>query len=121
MKILDRYIISELLLPLISGILAFSFILAGSSVLPQLVSESVKYNIPLIDILMLTILKLPWIFSLSMPMATLFATITVFGRLGNDLEISKAEINFFALHQLQRCCSFKMVHHDITTTRQPHG
>ena len=93
MKILDKYIFKELLLPLISGILAFSFILAGSSILPQLVSESIKYNIPLSDVIILILLRLPWIFSLAMPMATLFATITVFGRLGNDLEIIALRAN----------------------------
>lgn len=92
-KIIDRYIISELLLPLLSGILAFSFILAGSTILPGLVSDAIKYQIPLTDFLVLIALKIPWIFSLSMPMATLFATITVFGRLGNDLEIIALRAN----------------------------
>lgn len=93
MKILDRYIFLELLLPLIGGVLAFSFILAGSSILPQLIAESIKFNIPLHDLIILILLRLPWILTLSMPMATLFAAITVFGRLGNDLEIIALRAN----------------------------
>ena len=87
MKILDKYVVSEIIFPLISGILAFSFILSGSTILPKLVSDAIKYNIPVQDILLLISLKMPYVFSLAIPMATLFATITVFGRLGNDLEI----------------------------------
>ena len=87
MKIIDRYILKELLLPFTSGILAFTTILLGSTVLFKLVGDAVKYNIPMTDLLLLILLKLPQIIALSIPMSTLFATITVFGRLGNDLEI----------------------------------
>ncbi|RAP32500.1 hypothetical protein DID76_00205 [Candidatus Marinamargulisbacteria bacterium SCGC AG-414-C22] len=93
MKILDKYVVSEIVFPLISGILAFSFILSGSTILPKLVSDAIKYNIPVQDILLLISLKMPYVFSLAIPMATLFATITVFGRLGNDLEIIALRAN----------------------------
>ena len=87
MKIIDRYIFRELLVPFSSGILAFTTILLGSTVLFKLVGDAVKYSIPLTDVSLLILLKLPQIIALSIPMSTLFATITVFGRLGNDLEI----------------------------------
>ena len=87
MKIIDKYIFKELLLPFSSGILAFTTILLGSTVLFKLVGDAVKYAIPMTDVLLLILLKLPQIIALSIPMSTLFATITVFSRLGNDLEI----------------------------------
>ena len=92
MKIIDRYILSEFFFPFISGILAFTFIIAGTQ-MPQIVSDSVKYAIPLIDLIRLILLKLPYIIALSIPMAVLFSTISVFGRLGNDLEIIALRAN----------------------------
>lgn len=93
MKIIDRYIIKELLLPFLSGILAFTTILLGSTVLFALVSDAVKYGIPFRDIALLVILKLPYVVALAIPMSTLFATITVFSRLGNDLELLALRAN----------------------------
>jgi lipopolysaccharide export system permease protein len=87
MSLLDRYIFKELLLPFIAGIVAFTFILSGSTVLFNLVSEVVKYNIPLGHFAQLFIYKLPVIISLALPMSVLLATLLAFGRMGNDLEI----------------------------------
>ncbi|RAP29037.1 hypothetical protein DID78_04080 [Candidatus Marinamargulisbacteria bacterium SCGC AG-343-D04] len=87
LKIIDRYIAQELFMPFISGVLAFTTILSGSTILFQLVGDAIKYSIPLSSLLLLIILKLPYVIALSIPMATLFSTISVFGRLGNDLEI----------------------------------
>lgn len=87
MTLLDRYILKELLVPFVAGILAFTFILSGSTILFQLISESIKYGIPMIHFIQLFIFKLPSIIALSFPMAMLLATLLVFGRMGNDLEI----------------------------------
>ena len=87
MKLIDRYIIKELLTPFLSGILAFTIILLGSTVLFDLIGTAVKYNIPFMTVLFVIILKLPYVIGIAIPMSILFATITVFGRLANDLEI----------------------------------
>ncbi|MBG91042.1 MAG: hypothetical protein CL521_04420 [Actinobacteria bacterium] len=87
MKLVDRYIIKELISPFFFGIIAFSFIISGSTILFQLIGEAVKYNIPIVDLIRLFFLKLPYIIALSFPMSTLLSTILVFGRLGNDLEL----------------------------------
>ena len=87
MKLLDRYVIKELLTPFVFGIFAFTFILTGSTILPTLIGETIKYGIPIHHFAQLFLLKLPYIFSLSFPMSMLLATILAFGRLGNDLEI----------------------------------
>ena len=87
MKLIDRYIFKELFLPFTSGVLAFSTILFGSTVLFKLVGDAVKHNIPLTDLALLIVLKSPYIITLSIPIATLFSTISIFGRLANDLEI----------------------------------
>lgn len=87
MNLLDRYILKELLVPFVAGIMAFTFILSGSTILFQLISEAIKYGIPLVHFVQLFIFKLPNIIALSFPMAMLLATLLVFGRMGNDLEI----------------------------------
>ena len=87
MTILDRYIFRELLVPFVAGILAFTFILSGSTILFQLISEAIKYGIPFTHFIQLFLFKLPTIIALSFPMSMLLATLIVFGRMGNDLEI----------------------------------
>ena len=87
LTLLDRYLIKELLLPFLAGILAFTFILSGSTVLFNLIGDAVKYNIPFLHFIQLFLFKLPQIIALSFPMSMLLATLLAFGRLGNDLEI----------------------------------
>ncbi len=86
-KILDRYIVKELLGPFVFGIAAFSCILAGSSVLFYLIGDAIKYGIPIAVVLQLFIYKLPGIVVFTFPMSMLLATILGFGRLSSDLEI----------------------------------
>ncbi|RAP33026.1 hypothetical protein DID75_03395 [Candidatus Marinamargulisbacteria bacterium SCGC AG-410-N11] len=87
MKIIDKYIFKELIGPFLFGIAAFTFILAGTTLLFNLIGESIKYNIPILDLIILFSLKLPQIIAISFPMSILFSTISVFGRMGNDLEL----------------------------------
>ncbi len=87
MKIVDRYVLSELLVPFFASILIFTTIIVGSTVLFQLIGDAVKYQIPVGHVLQLVIFKLPVIVALSLPMSVLFSTLIVFGRMGNDLEI----------------------------------
>jgi lipopolysaccharide export LptBFGC system permease protein LptF len=42
---LDRYLIKELLSPFLFGLIAFSFISAGGSLLPAIVQDVNKYHI----------------------------------------------------------------------------
>ncbi|MEK9726836.1 MAG: LptF/LptG family permease [Candidatus Margulisiibacteriota bacterium] len=87
MKLLDFYVVREIIFPFIFGILAFTAIIAGSSLIFQLVSKAVKYGFGVSSTIQLFIYKLPAIISLTLPMAILLATILVIGRLSSDLEI----------------------------------
>jgi len=87
MKILDRYILKELTIPFLAGIAAFTFILAGSTVLFPLIGEASKYGIPFTAVIQLFVLQLPALMALAFPMSVLLATLLAFGRMGNDLEI----------------------------------
>ena len=87
MKLLDSYLVREIIFPFIFGIAAFTSIIAGSSILFQLVSKAVKYGFGINETVQLFIYNLPSVISLTLPMAILLATILVIGRLSADLEI----------------------------------
>lgn len=87
LTILDRYLLKELLGPFVFGIAAFTFILAGSTVLFNLVGEAVRHGIPFLILGQLFLYKLPYMIVLSFPMSILLATILAFGRLSADSEI----------------------------------
>ena len=86
-KLLDRYLLKELMGPFLFGIIAFSAILAGSTVLFYLVGDAVKYGISLVDFLLIFSYKLPGILVFTFPMSTLLASIIVFSRLSSDSEL----------------------------------
>jgi lipopolysaccharide export system permease protein len=99
-KIVDRYIIQELLSPFIFGIISFSSILAGSTILIPLMQEAAKFDIPISQVIQLFVYQVPGIIVFTFPMSMLLATILVFGRMNTDLEIiafRAAGINFFRL------------------------
>ncbi len=87
MKLLDSYLVKELVFPFIFGIAAFTSIIAGSSIIFQLVSKAVKYGFSIGSTVQLFIYQLPAVISLTLPMAILLATILLIGRLSADLEL----------------------------------
>ena len=100
MKLLDKYLIKEIFIPFLFGIAAFTFILAGSTVLFPMIGEATKYGIPIKDLIQIIVYKLPVIIAYSFPMSTLLATIMAFSRLSSDLEIlafRACGISFFRL------------------------
>ena len=100
MTLLDRYIFKELLLPFCFGLIAFSTIIAGSSVIIPLSSKSAKLGIPFWDVVHIIIYQMPKIVAYSIPMALLLAAIIGFNRLSGDMEViafRSAGISFFRL------------------------
>lgn len=87
LTILDRYIARELISPFFFGILAFSFILAGSTVLFPLMGEASKYGMSKLHVFQLFVYKFPSIVVFTFPMSMLLASIMSFGRLNSDMEI----------------------------------
>ena len=87
LKLIDRYIIKELIGPFVFGIVAFSFILVGSTVLFPLIGDAAKYGMSKLHLFQLFIYKFPNILVFTFPMCMLLASIMAFGRLNNDLEI----------------------------------
>ncbi|MEK7299126.1 MAG: LptF/LptG family permease [Candidatus Margulisiibacteriota bacterium] len=88
LKLLDRYIMLELVGPFFYGLAAFSCIMTGSTILFGLVGTSVKYGIPLLTTLQILAYRFPAVLVFTFPMSMLLASIMAMGRLSGDQEIT---------------------------------
>lgn len=85
-RTLSTYIVSELLPPLLFGLLAFTFILLIARIL-RLVELVVTRGVPLFQIGKLFALILPTFLEMTVPMALLLGIFLGLGRLSSDQEI----------------------------------
>jgi len=100
MKILDRYILSELLGPFLFGIVAFSSVFIGTGVFFRLAQFYTKNGVSLKILAELFVLSLPGIIVLTFPMSMLLAALLAFGRLSGNSEIVAMKaggMNFYRL------------------------
>ncbi|MBP2654193.1 MAG: permease YjgP/YjgQ family protein [Firmicutes bacterium] len=88
MRILDKYILKELLGPFIFGVCAFSSIFIGSGTLFRIAEYVTKYGAPLGLVVKLFIYSLPGIVVYTFPMSMLLAALLSFGRLSGSSEIT---------------------------------
>lgn len=87
MRILDRYILKELLGPFFFGIAVFASILVGTGPLFKIAQYLSQYGASLWTCAKLLALSLPAIIALTFPMAMLLASLMSFGRLSSSSEI----------------------------------
>jgi lipopolysaccharide export system permease protein len=85
-KILDRYILRELLVPFVLGLAVFTSILLIVRIL-KLVEMVVNRGVPLWQMLKLFSYILPAFLEVTVPMALLLAILVAFGRLSSDSEL----------------------------------
>lgn len=85
-RTLNRYLLSEILPPLLLGLLTFTFILLIARIL-KLVELIVTRGIPLTQVGRLLVLILPTFLELTLPMAFLLAILLGLGRLSGDQEL----------------------------------
>jgi lipopolysaccharide export system permease protein len=85
-RTLTRYLLSEILPPLLLGLLTFTFILLIARIL-KLVELIVTRGIPLTQVGRLLTLILPTFLELTLPMAFLLAILLGLGRLSGDQEL----------------------------------
>lgn len=88
MRILDKYILKEMLGPFLFGVAAFSSLFIGTSTLFKLAQYITKYNAPVWSVVKLFIVSLPGIIVITFPMAMLLASLLTFGRLSAGSEIT---------------------------------
>ena len=85
MRILDRYVIREVLLPFAIALLVFTFILIVPSMM-QYAEEFIAKGVPTTVVLRAMATLLPSSLALSIPSALLIALLVAFGRLSADRE-----------------------------------
>ncbi len=88
MKILDRYILSEMIMPFIYGVAAFSILfmsVSSSELISNIVAVGTKGGFQLLVKYILS--SLPQVFVYTFPMAVLLSTLMAFGTLSGNSEI----------------------------------
>ena len=85
-RLLDRYIVREMLAPSAIGLLVFTFVLLIDQI-PRLLAVLVARSADLTTILRVFLSLLPSILAVTLPMAFLLGVLLAFGRLASDSEI----------------------------------
>ena len=100
MRILDKYILKELLGPFIFGICAFSSVFIGTGTLFRIAQYVTKYGVGIGIVLRLFIYSLPSIIVLTFPMSMLLASLLSFGRLSGSSEITAMRSGGLSFYRL---------------------
>jgi lipopolysaccharide export system permease protein len=86
-RLLDRYVLSELLYPFVFGVAAFSSIFIASSMLFKLVQYMTNYGASGIILAKLFMYSLPEVINYTFPMSMLLSSLMAFGKLSGSSEI----------------------------------
>ena len=100
MRILDKYIIKELLGPFIFGIAAFSSVFIGTGTMLRIAQFVTKYGASTSSVIKLFIYSLPPIIVLTFPMSMLLAALLAFGRLSGSSEITAMRSGGISFYRL---------------------
>lgn len=100
MRILDKYILTELLGPFIFGIAAFSSVFIGTNILFRLAQYISQYGASLLTVTKLFFYSLPGIVVLTLPMSMLLAALLSFGRLSGSSEITAMKSGGLSFYRL---------------------
>ncbi len=87
MRILDRYVLKELLYPFVFGVAAFSSIFIAATMLFKITQYITQYGAPLETVARLFVYNLPEIINYTFPMSMLLAALMAFGKLSGSSEI----------------------------------
>ncbi|OUC13616.1 MAG: permease [Alkalinema sp. CACIAM 70d] len=85
--VLDRYLATQLTMPFLFGVGAFSSIGVSVGTLFDLIRKMTTMNLPLDIAVQVFFLQLPYYISLALPMSTLLATLILYSRLSTDSEL----------------------------------
>lgn len=100
MRILDKYILKELLGPFIFGIASFSSVFIGTSTIFRIAQYVTKYGASLSSVVKLFLYSLPSIIVLTFPMSMLLASLLAFGRLSGTSEITAMKSGGLSFYRL---------------------
>jgi len=88
LPLLDRWLLHELIGPLIFGVAAFTAVSLSVGAVFELVRRVAESGLPLDVALQVLVLELPSFLVLSFPMATLMATLLSYGKLSGNSELT---------------------------------
>ncbi|HWR44316.1 LptF/LptG family permease [Sporomusa sp.] len=100
MRILDKYILKELLGPFFFGIAAFSSVFIGTSTLFRIAQYVTKYGASIPTVIKLFLYSLPGIIVLTFPMSMLLAALLSFGRLSGSSEVTAMKSGGLSFYRL---------------------
>lgn len=87
LTLMDRYISTELVMPFVFGVVAFSSIGVSVGILLDLLRRVTESGLPITVALQIFLLKLPYFVGLAFPMSMLLSCLMVYGRLSSDSEL----------------------------------
>ena len=100
MRILDKYIIKELLGPFIFGIASFSAVFIGTGTMLRIAQYVTQYGASINSVIKLFFYSLPSIVVLTFPMSMLLAALLAFGRLSGSSEITAMRSGGISFYRL---------------------
>jgi lipopolysaccharide export system permease protein len=100
MRILDKYIIKELLAPFIFGIASFCSVFIGTNTMMRIAQYVTQYGASINSVVKLFIYNLPSIIVLTFPMSMLLAALLAFGRLSGSSEITAMRSGGISFYRL---------------------
>ncbi len=87
LRLLDKYVLKELLYPFVFGVASFSSIFIASSLLFKIVKYMTEYGAPVSLVAKLFLYSMPEIINYTFPMSVLLAALMAFGKLSSNSEI----------------------------------
>ena len=87
LRLLDKYVLKELLYPFVFGVASFSSIFIASSLLFKIVQYMTTYGASTSSVAKLFLYSMPEIINYPFPMSVLLATLMAFGKLSSNSEI----------------------------------
>lgn len=102
MRILDRYILKEIIVAFLFGIFAFSAVFIGSGTLLRIAQYVTQYGASFSSVVRLFIYSMPAIMLWTFPMSMLLASLLVFGKLSGASEITAMKSCGISLYRIMR-------------------
>lgn len=102
MKILDKYILKQVIALFVMGVLVFTSIIFASDTFITLIKQIAKYGIPFKLAFIIVILHLPSVFVMTIPMGVLLSTVMTLNGLSLSSEITVMRACGISINRIAR-------------------
>ncbi|MGF1481809.1 MAG: LptF/LptG family permease [Cyanophyceae cyanobacterium] len=100
LSLLDRYLATEICLPLCFSVGIFSALGVAVGELADIVNKMFEFNLPLKTAIAILFLKLPEFIAYAFPLSVLLSTLTAYGRLSSDSELVALRSSGMSIYRL---------------------